>query len=156
MSDFYDWYAQYPRKVARQDAQKAYEQQRKMGYTAEIMLAGAKMYAALVAQKNIETKFIPFPASWLRAGRWLDDDLKPLQTLEEIQAIIDPSWKHYAPTLIKEIGSASFGAYFSKTQFLQGIPPQIVASTPFMASKISNKFKFPLERAFGEIQVIAK
>lgn len=90
MSDlfFSQWYAFYPRKIARGDAEKAYAQQIKKGYTHEEMLTGLNGYNALIAKEKTAKNFIPYPGTWLRAQRWLDEDVQPVPTLtpEQIAA----------------------------------------------------------------------
>lgn len=83
MRDFAQWYSFYPRKMARGDAEKAYEQQLKKGYTHEELLDGLNGYNVLLRKDGTERKFIPYPASWLRSQRWLDEDIQP-------QAILSP------------------------------------------------------------------
>ena len=70
--NFEQFYAAYPKHVAKIAAEKAYAKALKQATHAEIM-------AALEKQKpNFpEPKFIPHPASWLNAGRWLDE-IKPV------------------------------------------------------------------------------
>ena len=83
--DFDQFYSFYPRKIARGEAEKAYAQQLKKGYDPKDLLAGAQCYAALVLKEKTAAKFIPHPATWLRAERWLDEDLKPQPILSPDQ-----------------------------------------------------------------------
>lgn len=88
------FYAIYPRKIARLDAEKAWRQMIGRGYDAERIIAGAEKFARLIAKEGTEKHFIPYPASWLRAGRWMDDELtetikpqpivRPAQTVQEV------------------------------------------------------------------------
>ena len=91
MNDFDQWYSFYPRKIARGEAQKAYAQQIKKGYNPQELLAGVQSYAALVRKEGTAKHFIPHPATWLRAERWLDEDLQPQTILspEELAAAKD-------------------------------------------------------------------
>ncbi|MBM4469842.1 hypothetical protein GS502_11010 [Rhodococcus hoagii] len=67
---FADWYAAYPRKVARKAAAKAYANARKTHTGAQLLLA-VRRYAA---DPNLpEKKFIPHPSTWLNEGRWDDE-----------------------------------------------------------------------------------
>jgi hypothetical protein len=67
------WQA-YPRREARLDALKAWGQMQ--GTAApSVILEGAKRYAERCRREGRETKYIALPASWLRAGRW--DDQEP-------------------------------------------------------------------------------
>ena len=69
MTDFDDFWAAYPRKEGKLDAEKAYAQARKRA-TADAILAGVMLYAQTCPQ---ERRFQKLPAGWLRAGRWLDE-----------------------------------------------------------------------------------
>ena len=64
---FPEFWARYPRKVAKQDAVKAW---RKVTKTTDpqVILDGLARH-----QFSDEAKFIPYPASWLNAGQWADE-----------------------------------------------------------------------------------
>jgi hypothetical protein len=72
---FAEWYGSYPRKKQRQAAAKAY---RKVIAAKQIepdlLLARTKAYAAQEERRPAyERCFIPYPASWLNAGGFLDE-----------------------------------------------------------------------------------
>ena len=70
------FWERYPRKQKRLDAQKAW----KAIKISQTLLG--QMLAALAWQKKTEQwresggKYIPLPATWLRAGQWLDEPPK--------------------------------------------------------------------------------
>jgi len=64
------FYAAYPRRESRGDAEKAYVAALNRS-TPEIILAGAKRYA--IAMKQSEMRFVKLPATWLRADCWKDE-----------------------------------------------------------------------------------
>lgn len=70
---FNRWYSTYPRKQAKGDAKKAWQ---KINPDDALV---AEMVAAVERQKRTQDwqkdggKYIPLPASWLRAERWLDE-----------------------------------------------------------------------------------
>lgn len=70
--DFLEWYAMYPRKKAKGDALKAYRAARKEVGHSELMEKTRK-YVRYVEQSQQEQKFVPYPATWLRASRWEDE-----------------------------------------------------------------------------------
>lgn len=91
---FREFYRVYPRKVGKLDAEKAFRQMTSRGYEPEAIINGAKKFAAIVAAEGKEMQFIPHPASWLRAGRWMDEEhetIKPepvvrcARTLDELK-----------------------------------------------------------------------
>lgn len=76
---FTPWWNVYPRKVAKLAAQKPYaaalariasEKAVTLDVAAADLLASTVAYAAAV--KGHDDKFIPYPASWLNAGQYLD------------------------------------------------------------------------------------
>jgi len=67
--EFAAFWAAYPRREAKLDALKAYAQARKIASAADI-LAGVERYKRVMPE---EKRYRPLPASWLRAGRWLDE-----------------------------------------------------------------------------------
>ena len=77
------WWEAYPRKVAKGSARKAYAQALKK-VPADSLL---KLTKAFTFDKD--EKFIPFPATWLNAERWLEaqaePDNTPRMTDEEIR-----------------------------------------------------------------------
>jgi hypothetical protein len=69
---FDEFWALYPRKKDKGDAEKAFNQALKQKKaTAKELIDGARKYAASV--KDTETKFIKYPARWLRAEAWKDE-----------------------------------------------------------------------------------
>lgn len=67
-TDFGDFWKAYPRKVGKLDAQKAYAKARTQASAAEI-LDGVTRY---IAGKPGYADWA-HPATWLRAGRWMDE-----------------------------------------------------------------------------------
>lgn len=72
---FAEWFAAYPRRVARAEAEKAFFQQLRKGFIAADMLQGAVQFAEMCRRKGTERDFIPHPATWLRGERWTDEEL---------------------------------------------------------------------------------
>lgn len=75
--DLFDtFYDTYPRKAKRGDAQKAWGQALDRSIDPQLMLDGAHR---LANDPNLPTgddrKYIPYPASWIRADGWLDEPL---------------------------------------------------------------------------------
>lgn len=74
---FDEWWKQYPKKVGKLDAKKAYRAAIKQGATPQDLLDGLQRHTANWKAKNTEPKYIPHPASWLRKGRWEDEFTTP-------------------------------------------------------------------------------
>lgn len=69
LSDW-DWFwEEFPRKKAKLDALRAWKQTEKLRPPIE------ELIAALETQVRAceDVTFFPYPASWLRAGRWMDE-----------------------------------------------------------------------------------
>jgi hypothetical protein len=70
-ADFEAWWLQYPRKVSKGAASKAYDQARKSGATADDLETGAMRYSA--ARTGEDPKFTKHGATWLHNKCWLDE-----------------------------------------------------------------------------------
>lgn len=46
------------------------------GYEPADIIKGAELFARQCRSEAKEQQFIPYPASWLRSGRWLDADIQ--------------------------------------------------------------------------------
>lgn len=86
MTTFADFYALYPRHLARKDAEKAWRQVIKEGVQPAAIMDGLRRQLPVMAAKD--KQFLPYPATWLRGWRWED----------EVEAPTGPS-KHFARNL---------------------------------------------------------
>jgi hypothetical protein len=69
---FDEWWMQYPKKVSKGDARRAYEKVVRSGKaTPTELLAGAMRYGAERAQQ--EQRYTKHPGRWLRAECWRDE-----------------------------------------------------------------------------------
>jgi hypothetical protein len=75
---FTEFWNAYPRRQQKQDARKAWTQQRRKGAKPEQLITGAKGYAEYCQQKGTDSSYNKLPASWLRAGGY--DDHQPTTT----------------------------------------------------------------------------
>ena len=66
VTDFDRFWAAYPRRTAKFDAQKAWS---KLNPPIDEVLAALEWQR----QEWTDPQFIPYPATWLRAGRWMDE-----------------------------------------------------------------------------------
>ena len=77
---FEQWWQQYPRKVGRPKAQKAYEQVLRDGIaTAEELLEGVMRYSAerdAEPDPTARQRFTAYPLTWLTQQRWLDTGMQ--------------------------------------------------------------------------------
>lgn len=70
--EFETFWAAYPRHVARLAAEKAFARARGKA-SLETLLAGVARYRE---QMPADPRFQAHPATWLNAGRWMDEDLR--------------------------------------------------------------------------------
>lgn len=68
---FADFYQTFPRKKARGDAEKAWSQALKKGYSPEEIMAGLQRNLQDLCRRD--PQFCPYPASWLRAESFFDE-----------------------------------------------------------------------------------
>jgi hypothetical protein len=70
MTDFDKFWLLYPKKKSKLDAQKAWKQTEKLRPAIDTVLA--KVKALKNSRDWSDYRFIPYPATWLRAGGWDD------------------------------------------------------------------------------------
>ena len=83
---FDQWWPHYPKKVKKLDAEKAYRAALKRGVTPKELLDGLQRQKAAWKAKGTEPQYIPYPATWLRAGSW-EDELDPPSPSQAAPAI---------------------------------------------------------------------
>lgn len=71
-NEFEEFWANYPRRVAKLAALKAFTKARRIA-TLEAIVAGVDRYV----RSKPAWQAWAYPASWLNAGRWLDEDDAP-------------------------------------------------------------------------------
>lgn len=88
---FPEFWAVYPRRIARADAEKAFIQQILRGHDPSTIITGASYFAEFCRRKGTERDFIPHPSTWLRGERWADDEIQDCRppSPEEIAAAKD-------------------------------------------------------------------
>lgn len=72
--EFADWYANYPRKVGKGQALKAYRAARKKVDHQTLVDRLTQQIPVITAQG---AQYTPHPATWLNGERWADDDTVP-------------------------------------------------------------------------------
>lgn len=75
---FPEFYAAYPRRVQRRDAEKAWRAAMRRKADAGHVIAAAKRYAELT--RTTDPRFVKHPASWLNSGAY--DDQEPSLTAD--------------------------------------------------------------------------
>lgn len=156
---FAEWYKEFPRKCGKLDAEKAYNAAIKKGATHEQLERGIRAFNSLCASRGTDKAFIPYPASWLRSGAYMDEELFPhfseqYSTAPILSALVSsPSWNGTASKLIAEIGEAKWQTWFSSTELELGDPATIWARKPSQAVWIRSKYRPQLERILGVNEV---
>lgn len=73
MTDEFDtFWSAFPRKIAKGDARKAWNQTDKIRPSLEIILSAIASAKKTEQWNRDRGQFIPYPATWLRAERWDD------------------------------------------------------------------------------------
>lgn len=74
---FDQWWATYPKKVKKRDAEKAYRAALKTGATPEQLLQALHQHVNNWRARETAPQYIPYPGTWLRAGSWEDELTTP-------------------------------------------------------------------------------
>jgi hypothetical protein len=91
---FDDWYAVYPRKKSRADAQRAFAKTTSLIALPALMEKTKAFAAGWKDKPEAERKFIPYPASWLNKGGYDDEpDVKPALTAGDPRTFSDAKWQ---------------------------------------------------------------
>jgi len=88
---FTEWWPHYPKKVKKLDAEKAYKAALKRGVTPKELLDGLQRQKAAWKAKGTEPQYIPYPATWLRAGSWEDELETPTHDTSSPAPAINPA-----------------------------------------------------------------
>lgn len=88
---FTEWWPHYPKKVKKLDAEKAYRAALKRGVTPKELLDGLQRQKAAWKAKGTEPQYIPYPATWLRAGSWEDELDTPAPSTDSPAPAINPN-----------------------------------------------------------------
>jgi hypothetical protein len=77
-SEFAQFWAAYPRKRNKIDARKAFWSARRTGVTLDAMLSALDWQRGQSQWVRDGGQYIPFPASWIRAGSYDDEPDEPI------------------------------------------------------------------------------
>lgn len=75
------FWAEWPRKVGKQGAQRAFRTARRRGASIDHLVAATRQHAAAWIAQGTPRQFIPHPATWLNDGRYDDEIENPNQTV---------------------------------------------------------------------------
>jgi hypothetical protein len=90
---FDEFWAVWPKRVAKRAAQKAYERAVKRESPDVILKGAQRVAAAWVSMPEEQRKFVPYPERWLNADRWADvpdEEGRPAKP----KVIVDPDCPH--------------------------------------------------------------
>ncbi|MGL5004271.1 MAG: hypothetical protein ACRDAM_15135, partial [Casimicrobium sp.] len=74
---FETFWSAYPKKVGKDDAQRAFEKRNPDAETLGAMLAAITVQAASAQWQKDGGQYIPNPSTWLNQGRWKDQVSTP-------------------------------------------------------------------------------
>jgi len=151
---FEDWWKNYPRRVGKLKAIECYRTQIRKGYTDAELLTGLKHSIADWESRNVGMEFIPHPATYLRQGRWLDENCAGIQGNNELARNLgsEPDYQcleGYAAIIHRKIGGAMFQAYFRECEFG---PDCVWAPSLARRDYILNKFGFRIPDLHIEVR----
>lgn len=98
-AEFEQWWAQYPKKVGKQAALKAWKNAQNRPRINDLLAALARACASEQWRKD-GGQFIPNPATWLNQGRWDDEPVRilPAQPKAQVKVESKPvAQQHYDP-----------------------------------------------------------
>ena len=79
MDEFDQFWKEYPRKIAKAEARKAWKQTEKVRPSLEVVIRAIKAASQTEQWMRGNGQFIPHASSWLRGERWDDDHEVVLQ-----------------------------------------------------------------------------
>lgn len=82
---FLAFWDNYPKKVSKDQARKAYEKRIKQGISPSVLASKALEYATLMEHEQRDKKFIKNPATWLNAAAYEDDMAIPQEKISHEQ-----------------------------------------------------------------------
>ena len=91
--EFEEFWKEYPRKIAKGDARKAWAQTEKFRPDIQTIIKAIKAAKQTDSWRENAGKYIPYPATWLRAERWDDDYGVELENTVEIEGKIVNWWE---------------------------------------------------------------
>ena len=111
--DFDIWWKNYPRKINKAPAQKAYEKAvKKLKVDPTVLLKAVIDFAREEKEKGTQPEFIAHPATWLNQRRWENHEPQgETFTAEDSVAFSEP------PTKIHEALLREFGPYIYHNWF---------------------------------------
>lgn len=71
-AEFLRFWKAYPRPTSKKEAYRAWEQVSHVMPNFDVVVKQAEAFAAYCKREGTEKRFIPHPATWLRAFRWED------------------------------------------------------------------------------------
>ena len=98
MDDFDQFWKEYPRKIAKAEARKAWKQTEKVRPSLEVVIRAIKAASQTEQWMRGNGQFIPHASTWLRGERW-DDELEVV-----LQGVINEKPWHESATGIEAKG----------------------------------------------------
>ena len=93
MHDFEMFWKEYPKKVAKGEARKAWIQTEKIRPDLETLLKAVKTAKRLEEWRKDAGKFVPYPATWLRAERGEDEYELDIEDALEVNGKVVNWWE---------------------------------------------------------------
>ena len=91
LDNFDGFWAIYPRRQAKKEAQKAWAKIKPDAALAQRIIESVKCWKSSPEWQKSDGRFIPYPASFLNGRRW-EDELPPTSPVPEARAPSDREW----------------------------------------------------------------
>lgn len=92
---FQAFWVEYPRRIARKPASKAFEKAVKNGASPQAIIDATKVFVAVLRRNGTERQFIPLPATWLNQERFNDEPEEMM--LVRPSGVTDPAFTKGTP-----------------------------------------------------------
>lgn len=93
---FDDFYAAYPRKIDRKEAQRAWDKIKPDADMVDAILAGLEEWKA--SEEWSDKKYIPHPTTWLNRRRWESHPMKKAGRLGNLERLHEEEVRRNEPT----------------------------------------------------------
>lgn len=140
---FETWWKEYPRKVAKDAARRAYFSALRRGATPGELLSHLKAF-----EWHQDANFRPYPATWLNSGRWQDEDGLSSTPSAPAAPPDHPWW----PDMSDRISPAHFRQWIEPLTIAEddGTTVFLTAPSAFFAAHVMRHYEMALRHVLGK------
>lgn len=164
---FLKWWDIYPKKLSKESAYSAYKKTIKRINPKDLNVR-TEIYVEL--EKHLDPQFIPYPGSWLNAGRWMDEGVEKQFELQKQKITPDKidmesflpresgPWRSVLEDLYKNIGKPAYLSWIKgnldpipetslKLLKIENNTAYLQAATGFIVDKLKNDYDKDIKSA---------